>query len=142
MPYATFTTAVNAPINVLWQLLIDKIENPQKYVPGVSDVKILVKNNDYVLREMTIPTGIVKEKITHNEASKEVIFTLVDHPLFCGTVINKIHVLPANNDSISLEFTLDWQPLDPDKYQDKTDMSELIKEAVLHTKELAENANL
>jgi ribosome-associated toxin RatA of RatAB toxin-antitoxin module len=138
MVYATFSAPVNAPLEVLWNLLIDKIENPQKYVPGISQVNILAKDNDHVLREMTIPTGIIKEKITYNVNTKEVVFTLVDNPNFSGTVINKIHISQVKNEPITLEFTLNWQLINFDSLSSESDMSETIKQAVLHTKQLAE----
>ncbi len=46
---------VSAPLEVLWKLLVDKIEHPQVYVPGVSEVKILEKDAQSTLREMTLP---------------------------------------------------------------------------------------
>ncbi len=92
MPYATYKTNVNSSVKTLWDLLMDKIENPQRYVPGVVSVKILSKNGKEVLREMASDSFTVTEKITWNEETKEIIFTLVDHPLFRGRVINKIWV--------------------------------------------------
>lgn len=139
MVYASFSTPVNATVEVLWDLLIDKIEHPQKYVPGVSDVKILTKNTEFVLREMTIPTGVLREKITSNLTTREVVFTLVDHSKFSGSVINKIHISDHENEAITLEFTLNWQPINSDISTAEIDMSDTIKQAVLHTKELAES---
>lgn len=138
MPYATYKTNVNSSVTTLWDLLMDKIENPQRYVPGVVSVKILGKNDQEVLREIATDSLTVTEKITWNQETKEIIFTLVDHPLFRGRVINKIWVDEENNQSMELEFTLDWQPLNPDTVQKDLDMSSAIQKAVLHTKELAE----
>lgn len=140
MAKASFSSPVNAPIEVLWDLLVDKIENPQRYVPGVSDVKILEKDGKSVLRQMTTPEITVKERITYDEDSREVVFTLVEHPQFSGEVLNKIIVPPDNkpSDPVILEFILDWQPLNPQAPRDEPDMSETIREAVLHTKQLAE----
>ncbi|HEY9702771.1 MAG TPA: AtaL-like protein [Allocoleopsis sp.] len=138
MPYATYKTNVNSSVKTLWELLMDKIENPQRYVPGVVSVKILGKNDLEVLREMKTDSLTVTEKITWNQETKEIIFTLVDHPLFRGQVINKIWVNEENNQPMELEFTLDWQPLNPDSVQKDLDMSSAIQQAVLHTKTLAE----
>ncbi len=87
---------------------------------------------------MTIPTGILKEKITYNVNTKEVVFTLVDNPIFSGTVINKIHISEVENESITLEFALNWQLIISDSLTPEGDISETIKQAVLHTKQLAE----
>ncbi len=43
-----------------------------------------------------------------------------------------------NNQSMELEFILDWQPLNSESVQKDLDMSSVIQQAVLHTKTLAE----
>ena len=42
---AQFTTIVKAPLENVWRHLIFKIENPENFVPGISDVFILEKND-------------------------------------------------------------------------------------------------
>ena len=49
---AQFTTIVKAPLENVWRHLIFKIENPENFVPGISDVFILEKNDNFVLRKM------------------------------------------------------------------------------------------
>jgi ribosome-associated toxin RatA of RatAB toxin-antitoxin module len=41
-----YTTIVKASLEKVWQHLILKIEKPENFVPGVSDVIILEKNED------------------------------------------------------------------------------------------------
>lgn len=138
MPYATFKTEVDAPLNLLWELLIDKIENPQRYVAGVKTVNILEKNDQYVLRQMTTDKFTVKEKITWNNDTKEILFTLIDDPYFTGQVLNKIITSSDNNQPHQLEFTLDWKPLNPENEYSNLELSSAVEKAVLHTKMLAE----
>lgn len=139
MPQASFAAPVNAPIAELWALLLDKIEHPDKYVPGVSQVKILEKTETAVLREMTAGDLTLKEWITWDEKNLEVCFTLVEHPRFSGDVINKIIVSDRAAEPISLEFRLHWQPKQSQPDPPEPNMSQAIEQAVLHTKALAES---
>ena len=63
-----FTTIVNAPLEKVWEQLLYKIEKPENFVPGVSDVILFEKSADFVSRQMTVTTAesttVLKEKIT------------------------------------------------------------------------------
>ena len=63
-----YTTIVIASLEKVWEQLIYKIENPENFVPGVSEVEIIEKNEKFVVRKMKITqesgTSILKEKIT------------------------------------------------------------------------------
>lgn len=43
---------VHAALETVWKLLRDKVENPQGYVPGIVETKILERYDDGVLREV------------------------------------------------------------------------------------------
>jgi len=84
-------TPVNTSFSNVWKHLLRKIDQPQLYIPGVKDVKILSKEDNVTLRQMTLPSGkTIKEMITVEEKIQEIIFTLVDHPLFEGDVYNRV----------------------------------------------------
>jgi ribosome-associated toxin RatA of RatAB toxin-antitoxin module len=126
-----YTTTVNASLEKVWQHLILKIEKPENFVPGVSDVIILEKKEDFVTRKMTITvegnaTTLV-EKITF--IPYKVRFLLVEHPKFEGYVDNDIK--PISENETEMTFTINWK--------DKTthseiDNQEMVKNAVLKTK--------
>lgn len=139
MHYTTYSATIEAPFARLWAMLIDKVEHPQRYIAAVEEVKILDKSERGILREMKIPGAILKEIITIDEAAREIKFTLVDHPLFAGDIINKVD-LPANSgEPLTLTFTQNWQPLNAEAEKvDPAPMAQAIKNAVLHMKELAE----
>ena len=69
-----YTTTINASLEKVWEHLLFKIEQPENFVPGVSDVIILDKKDNFVIRKMTITTEehatTLIEKITleHIEA--------------------------------------------------------------------------
>lgn len=129
---------VNAPVEKIWQLLIDKIKHPDKYVPGVKEVVILEEQNHLVHRRMLLSKdGIeksIEEFITWSEETKTVIFKLVNDRLFDGYVINQILEC---GDKVLLDYTLNWT-LKEGVSLPNLDTENSIREAVLQTKKLAE----
>ena len=131
-----FSTTVNATLEKVWQHLLLKIERPENFVPGVSDVVILEKKEDFVTRKMTITTEenatTLVDKITF--VPYKVRFLLVEHPKFEGFVDNDIKFISENETEIT--FTINWK----DKTtQSEFDNSEMVKNAVLKTKTFIEN---
>ncbi|MFM9988761.1 AtaL-like protein [Flavobacterium sp.] len=126
-----YSVIVNASLDKVWSHLIYKIEKPENFVPGLSNVIILEKNNDFVTRQMTITTeensAVIKEKITF--VPYKVRFLILEHPNFEGYVDNDIKAISDNETEMT--FTINWI--------DKTTKSEinnkeLVKNAVLKTK--------
>ena len=134
-----YSTTVNVSLEKVWQHLILKIEKPENFVPGVSDVIILDKNEDFVTRKMTITvegnaTTLV-EKITF--IPYKVRFLLLEHPKFEGYVDNDIK--PISENETEMSFTINWK----DKTtQSEFDNQEMLKNAVLKTKNFIENNNI
>ena len=135
MPHATFSSKVIAPEKKVWWLLLDKVENPGKYLPGVIRSQILERSKEGVLRKTKTSAFEVKERITIDEHKKEVVFILVDHPRYAGRVINQI-TPSENKGEVTLTFTLDWKP--KGGKEDTEDLLPAVRKAVLQTKELAE----
>ena len=131
-----YSIIVNASLEKVWEHLILKIEKPENFVPGVSDVFILEKNEDFVNRKMTITaegnaTTLV-EKITF--IPYKVRFLLLEHPKFEGYVDNDIKFISENETEMT--FTINWK----DKTtQSEFDNQEMVKNAVLKTKTFIEN---
>ena len=77
-----FSTTVNASLEKVWEHLLVKIEKPENFVPDVSHVIILDKNDEVVTREMTIKTEenatTLVEEITFKPY--KVRFLLLKHP--------------------------------------------------------------
>jgi len=131
-----FTTIVNASLEKVWQHLILKIEKPENFVPGVSDVIILEENEDFVTRKMTITTvenaTTLVEKITF--VPYKVRFLLLEHPKFEGFVDNDI--MPISENETEMTFTINWKDKST---QLEFDNQEMVKNAVLKTKTFIEN---
>jgi ribosome-associated toxin RatA of RatAB toxin-antitoxin module len=131
-----FSTIVNAPLEKVWKHMLLKIEKPENFVPGVSDVFILEKKEDFVTRKMTITTEesttTLVEKITF--IPYKVRFLLIEHPKFEGYVDNDVKFVSENETEMT--FTINWN----DKAtQSEFDNSEMVKNAVLKTKTYIEN---
>lgn len=131
-----YTTIVNAPLEKVWEQLLYKIEKPESFVPGVSDVILFDKNADFVLRQMTVTTAesttILKEKITF--IPYKVRFLLLEHPNLDGYVDNDIRAISENETEMT--FTINW--IDK-KTKTEVNNFEMAKNAVLKTKTFIEN---
>ena len=132
-----YATTVNASLELTWKNLLDKIDNPQNFVPGVSDVIISDKNTDFVLRQMTVTNDkgstILKEKITFEPY--KVRFLLLDHAKLEGYVDNDIKAI--SDKETEMTFTIHW--IDKVTKLEINDF-ELVKNAVLKTKDYIENS--
>jgi ribosome-associated toxin RatA of RatAB toxin-antitoxin module len=133
-----FTTIVNASLEKVWKQLLLKIEKPENFVPGVSNVRILEKKDAFVIRQMTVTTAenttILKEEITF--IPYKVRFLLLEHPTMEGYVDNDIKYISENETEMT--FTINWK----DKTtQTEINNEELVKNAVLKTKEYIEKTH-
>lgn len=139
MPYATHTEDVEASPGTVWRLLVDKIENPQPYVPGVRSVEILERRADSVLRHMVTDQLDLTERITRDARRLEIVFTLVDHPRYVGSVTNRIEPGETGNRS-RLTFTIDWHEVGSQDAGGEH-LQGVLRDAVRQTKALAEEAD-
>lgn len=140
MGLASTKLKINCSANKLWEMMVEKIRRPDKYVPGVTEVKVLQDFGPLSIeREMIVKNGTeehtVRELITADETSKTVIFKLKDHPHFTGYVINMIF---DDGDDVELDYTAHWTKKDPHSDVLLPNLEEMIRKAVEHTKELAE----
>ena len=130
-----YTTTVNATLEKVWHHLILKIENPENFVPGISDVFILEKNDEFVIRKMTITTpdntSTLTEKITLTP--NKVRFLILEHPKFEGYVDNDIKYISENETEIT--FSMNWmEKITKSEFNN----FELVKSAVIKTKTFIE----
>jgi ribosome-associated toxin RatA of RatAB toxin-antitoxin module len=130
-----YTTTVNATLEKVWHHLILKIESPENFVPGISDVFILEKNDEFVIRKMTITTpdntSTLTEKITLTP--NKVRFLILEHPKFEGYVDNDIKYISENETEIT--FSMNWmEKITKSEFNN----FELVKSAVIKTKTFIE----
>lgn len=127
----TYSAIAPASLQNVWEHFIYKIENPQYFVPGVSNVVIKQKNDDYVIRQMDVqmPDGIkntVTEKITFSPYHMK--FEIINHPLFTGYV-NNIAEFISNNET-KITFAMYWKNIATNEVINNEN---IIKEAVTKT---------
>jgi hypothetical protein len=137
MPQARHLVRVKAPPETVWELLLDKLERPHRYIESVLDSAILDRGENWMLREMTLPgLTVLRERIEVNEAARTLTFTLMEHPNFEGAVINRVR--PTDSpETVELEFAMDWRPR-PDRPFSEEDPGDLIRSAAEHIRDIAE----
>lgn len=137
MTQATHRVAVDAAPELVWELLVDRVEEPERFMEGVEAIAILDRSDNAVLREMTVNGATVREWIRIDESGWEITFTLVDDPLYEGTTVHRVEVdYPAT--TAMLIFSMDWAPLAPDTPDDPTLAERTVRAAALYAKALAE----
>jgi hypothetical protein len=52
MRHTSFSAYIYAPKERVWKLMVDKIENPGYYLPGVLDVRIMERDDHTLMREI------------------------------------------------------------------------------------------
>ena len=122
----------------VWAVLLDKMEHPQRYIEDALGVEIIDQDDDSVVRELALPGGVsFRERISADPAARTVTFTLLDHPVYEGTVVNRL--MEASDGGVELVFELDWRAR-PGAVDDR-DPDEplaLIRSSVMHTQRIAE----
>jgi hypothetical protein len=137
-PLYRVSSHVDAPPETVWAVLLDKMEHPQRYMDDALDSDILVRGQHSVVRELVLPGGVTfRERIAADFATRTITYTLLDHPVYEGSVVNELK--SAVNGGVDLAFELDWKvrpgcvaDRDPDE------ALALIRSSMDHTKRIAE----
>jgi uncharacterized lipoprotein YbaY len=138
MPRHQVSSRVDASPETVWAVLLDKMEHPQRYIADALDAEILVRNPDSVIRQLVLPGGVAyRERITADPVARTITFTLLDHPVFDGTVLNRLRVDGAGG--VELTFELDWtaRPGTRDE-RDPGEPLTLILSSIQQTRRIAE----
>ncbi|WP_199434158.1 SRPBCC family protein [Qaidamihabitans albus] len=143
MPRTQWTENVNVPFGRVVDLLRDKVENPQKYVPSVRFSRILERADSHVLREMYQPYPgdlTIRERITEHEVAGGIdfVFEYVDNPTYVGTFHN---TAVRAGDGVELTYVMDWTPRPGVSDPIPSGVAEaMVRDGVQHLKRLAEAA--
>lgn len=137
----SFSCEVHAALDTVWTLLVDKVEQPHSYLPGVSHARVLQHYGNGLLREIKTEGLVIKEKVVLDKPHGEVQYFLIDHPLFSGRVVNR--VVPSSVQSpvapLVLTIEVDWVPKDDEaERMIRRDLPEQIQREVMTLKETAE----
>ncbi len=145
MPKIEYFVPVDASLQTIWNVLLDRIEHPERYMLGVDSFEFLESTEDYAVRQILIKGFPLKERITIDERMGEVRYELMDHPLFQGDVFNAI-IPPAQDDLKAkpvVQFRMNWQPLNEEAQAAEVEGREMLeaslKQAVHFVRDLAEH---
>ncbi len=145
MPQLEHFEAVDADLQTIWRVLLDRIENPQRYLAGVEACDFPEGNEEYAIRELVIQGVPLRERITIDERQGEIRYELLEHPLYQGDVVNAL-IPPASDDPKAkpvVRFRMNWQPLNPEAEaldaQAGQAMKASLEDAVHFVKETAQH---
>jgi hypothetical protein len=136
---------VDASLQTIWNVLLDRIEHPDRYLAGVESFSFPESEEDYAIREVVIQGAPLRERITIDERQGEVRYQLLDHPLFVGDVYNSL-IPPAEDDPKAkpvVQFRMDWQPLNAEaeavEIEARDVLEESLQQAIQYVRDLAEH---
>ena len=136
---------VAADLQIIWSVLLDRIERPESYMAGEVSCEFLENGEDFAVRELNLGGFPLRERITIDERMGEVRYQLVDHPLFEGDVYNSL-IPPAANDPKAtpvVQFRMHWQPRNAEgeaiALESREMMEASLKEAVHYVRQMAEH---
>lgn len=136
MGFATFSVEVDAPVELLWSILVDKVENPGKYTGNVDASEVLERTGTTLVRRMQTAAGTVTERIAVDAAALRVDSEFLEHAQFSGTTVKKIGRPEEDGGRPVLTYTLDWEALTP--ALEGQDLTPVAMAGVEHTRKLAE----
>ena len=126
---------INSTFETLWTLLLDKVQHPDRTIKEVTDVEVLKKYDDGILRQMQALGMTIKERITIDEQNKTVRFDLIENSMFTGYFLNKVE---GYDGKLTLIYEQNWIPITPQARELETKLSQILINGVQEMKELAE----
>ena len=126
---------VNSTFETLWTLLLDKVQHPDRTIKEVTDVEVLEKYDDGILRQMQALGITIKERITIDEQNKTVRFDLIENSMFTGHFLNKVD---GYDGKLTLIYEQNWIPITPQARELETKLPQILINGVQEMKELAE----
>jgi hypothetical protein len=126
---------INATFEILWILLLDKVQHPDITIKEITHVEVLQKYDDGILRQMHTLGMTIRERITIDEQNKIIRFDLIENPMFTGYFINKIE---DSDEKLTLIYEQNWIPITPQARELETKFPQILIKGVQEMKELAE----
>jgi len=108
----TLTVLVHAEHDTLWNLLLDRLKDPQRFIPGVTEARVIDQKENVTVRELRLHGDLVRERVTIRSHDSEIRHELLEHPQFTGSIVTKV-VRTARQSPIApqhLEYDLELTP--------------------------------
>jgi hypothetical protein len=88
---------VHAQPATVWKVLLDEVENPQRYLHGVESTEITERTAEGVVREMRWDGKTVKEMIVPAEKDMRIVHELLEHPIYEGRLLTRMAPTSVQN---------------------------------------------
>lgn len=111
MSEAQFVCHINATFESIWKALMDEIEHPEVYNPGILGAKILERFHDGVLRSVNVPDAEVREKVVYDYDKRLIKSNLVGHPSLVGLLTKSI-LEDSGANRFRIECHFEWESID------------------------------
>lgn len=98
---------VHAGHETLWNLLLDRLQHPERYLQEVSEARIVKETDDLMVRELKLHGNLVKERVSINPYNWELRHELLEHPQFTGFIVTRI--LPTARQSPVAPHYLEYE---------------------------------
>ncbi|MBU5615071.1 hypothetical protein [Geomonas azotofigens] len=105
----TLQVVVHCEHKTLWNMLMDRLQHPERYMQGVVDPRLTEESADVFISEMTLHGEEVKERVLVRPYDGALRHELLEHPQFTGFIVRKI-VKSARQSPVAplyLEYDLD-----------------------------------
>ena len=126
---------INATLEILWILLLDKVQHPDTTIKEITHVEVLQKYDDGILRQMHALGMIIRERITIDEQNKIIRFDLIENSMFTGYFLNKVE---GYDEKLILIYEQNWIPITPQARELEIKFPQILIKGVQEMKELAE----
>jgi len=136
---SSYSEQINSTFEKLWALLLDKVQHPNRTIKEITNVDILEKYDDGILRQMQALGMIIKERTTIDEQNKIVRFELIQNSMFTGYFLNKVE---GYDGELTLIYEQNWIPITPQAKELETRLPQILINGVQEMKELAEKQQI
>jgi hypothetical protein len=132
------TVSIRASFDTIWSHLIDRIEHPDRHMQELQDFGFDSAAEGRYQR-WTLVAGVrLHERISANERTRRVVFTLVEHPIYQGDMVWQVADKAHSDGTTDLTCRLLWSFREPDR--DMPDLTGVVQQAVLNAKYASEKA--
>ena len=132
---SSYSEQINSTFEKLWALLLDKVQHPNRTIKEITNVDILEKYDDGILRQMQALGMIIKERITIDEQNKIIRFDLIENSMFTGYFLNKVE---GYDGKLTLIYEQNWIPITSQASELETKLPQILINGIQAMKELAE----
>ncbi|MEM6724375.1 MAG: AtaL-like protein, partial [Bacteroidota bacterium] len=130
------STSIRVPVPRLWDVLMDSIQNPQDYLPGILQCKIVRQTGKEIIRKVKTAVGEFFEQIIVDMKNLTISFRLLTHPDYTGTTTSPIVATNDETGMLLLTLTRQYEPKFPHMIAEPK--PESLREALDNVKRSAE----